>query len=102
MIEALNYDDPYVVTTTLVIPRVPSRLVSFLAQNSSRNHRSRQILSLLPLSQSEIKNEDFVDDIISSESTMATATLKGADQTLLDAMKLFFCALPCYFEEFVA
>lgn len=43
-----------------------------------------------------------MDDIITAENTMKSATLKGLDQTLFDSRKPFCCVLPFDYEEFVA
>lgn len=49
--------------------------------------------SLVTLPRPEVKDEDLVDDIVLEETTVASNTLKGADQTLLYEIKPFCCVL---------
>lgn len=58
--------------------------------------------SLLLINRPEIKYEEDVKDIIPVDTSVASATLKVADQTILDAMNPFCCVLLFYLEAFVA
>lgn len=77
MVEIVNDEENDVVTPVLVLPRIPSRLVSSRPQKASKEDRSTLMHSLVPLSRPYINDEDFVDDTIYVENTVSSATLKG-------------------------
>lgn len=56
---------------------------------------------LVHLSLQHIKDYHVLDDTIPAETTVAPDSLKGAEQTLLDEMKPFWCVLPFDLEEVV-
>lgn len=61
-------------------PRVPSILVSSSTRKAYRKYISTQIHSLIPLFRQDIKDEDFLDAKISTETTVKSDTLKEAEK----------------------
>lgn len=49
--------------------------------------------SQLPLSRRNIKEEEVVDYINPVDNTVASAALKGTEETMLGAMKPFCCVM---------
>lgn len=70
MVEVLNYEDDYVFTTSVVLPRVPSLLVSSRPRKEFRKDLSTLMNSLVPLSRPYRKDTDVVDDINTADTTV--------------------------------
>lgn len=76
----------------VVRPCVPSSLLKDRPLKASKKDRFTRINSMVPLSRTEIKKEDVVEYIIPA-NTFSSATLKGSDQTWLEAKNPTCCVL---------
>lgn len=86
-------------TPRVVRQKIPSRLMISRPRNDSGNALSTLMHSLVHPFRPDIKDEDVVDDTITSETTMVSVTnLKGRYRNLSLMMKQLLFVLPGAFD----
>lgn len=102
MADVVKHDDDDFFTPSFVRPRVPCLFVVFHSLKKSRKDCSTRMLSLVPLSELNLKEEHFIEYIIPAKTMVYSAALIGEGKNILSAMNPFCFVMPIVFEYFLA